>query len=100
MEKEVVDIGFISKDVTEKAKQYQKKGYSIAHFSPVGSVPKAPHDDVRAAETLEEFVALIKEPRQIRVEVYSWQLLNSVMEMLTPLLGDGDLLIDDAIQAH
>lgn len=100
MENEIVDIGFISKDVTERARRLQQEGVAFAHFSPEPGGQKAQEKFVYTAETIEEFVALIKEPRQIRVEVYSWPLLNSVMEMLTPLLGEDDMLFDDALKMH
>lgn len=100
MDRQQVDVGVISPIMTQQAKQLQKQGLSIALFSPEKPEKEKVEDDVHAAGSLEELVAVLKQPRLIRIEIDSWKLLNSVMDRLCPLLDDEDLLIDDTPKLH
>ena len=47
-----------------------------------------------AAETAEEFVAALERPRRIIVMVKAGAPVDGVIEELTPLLDEGDIIID------
>lgn len=57
-------------------------------------VKDAPHDNVTAKNTLEEFVAALKVPRTIIVLVPAGKPVDAVIADLKPLLSKGDLIID------
>jgi len=50
--------------------------------------------NVKAAFTLEEFVGLLERPRKILVMVKAGGPVDKVIEQLTPLLDEGDIIID------
>ncbi|MEB3319249.1 MAG: NADP-dependent phosphogluconate dehydrogenase [Cyanobacteriota bacterium] len=50
--------------------------------------------DIVGAQTLEEFVALLERPRRILLMVKAGQPVDDMIRTLSPLLEDGDLLID------
>jgi len=50
--------------------------------------------EIVGAETLEEFVALLERPRRILMMVKAGQPIDDLIETISPLLEDGDLLID------
>jgi 6-phosphogluconate dehydrogenase len=50
--------------------------------------------DIVGARTLEEFVALLERPRRILLMVKAGQPVDDMIQTLSPLLEDGDLLID------
>ncbi|AFY56808.1 6-phosphogluconate dehydrogenase (decarboxylating) [Rivularia sp. PCC 7116] len=50
--------------------------------------------NVKAAYTLEEFVGLLERPRKILVMVKAGGPVDKVIEQLTPLLDEGDIIID------
>ncbi|MFN9646285.1 MAG: NADP-dependent phosphogluconate dehydrogenase [Cyanobacteriota bacterium] len=50
--------------------------------------------DIAAARTLEEFVALLERPRRILLMVKAGQPVDDMIQILAPLLEEGDLLID------
>ena len=50
--------------------------------------------DIVGARTLEEFVALLDRPRRILLMVKAGQPVDDMIQTLSPLLEDGDLLID------
>ncbi|MFN9547310.1 MAG: NADP-dependent phosphogluconate dehydrogenase [Cyanobacteriota bacterium] len=50
--------------------------------------------DIVGAKTLEEFVALLERPRRILLMVKAGQPVDDMITTLSPLLEDGDLLID------
>lgn len=55
---------------------------------------RAPGRNVKAAYTLEEFVGLLERPRKILVMVKAGGPVDKVIEQLTPLLDEGDIIID------
>ena len=50
--------------------------------------------NVKAGYTLEEFVGLLERPRKILVMVKAGGPVDKVIEQLTPLLDEGDIIID------
>jgi 6-phosphogluconate dehydrogenase len=50
--------------------------------------------DIVGAETLEEFVACLERPRRILLMVKAGQPVDDMIQTLSPLLEEGDLLID------
>jgi 6-phosphogluconate dehydrogenase len=50
--------------------------------------------DIIGAETLEEFVACLERPRRILLMVKAGQPVDDMIQTLSPLLEEGDLLID------
>ncbi|MFN9629949.1 MAG: NADP-dependent phosphogluconate dehydrogenase [Cyanobacteriota bacterium] len=50
--------------------------------------------DIVGAHTLEEFVGLLERPRRILLMVKAGQPVDDMIETLSPLLEEGDLLID------
>ena len=50
--------------------------------------------DIVGAETLEEFVAKLERPRRILLMVKAGQPVDDMIQTLSPLLDEGDLLID------
>ena len=50
--------------------------------------------DIVGAKTLEEFVALLERPRRILLMVKAGQPVDDMIHTLSPLLEEGDLLID------
>lgn len=95
-----IDVGVISAEMTHKAKALHDQGLSVALYSPENTDHSSSHDDVVNMTSLEEFVLALKQPRQIRIELDSWKLLNTVIDKLCPLLDDDDLLIDDTPKLH
>ncbi|MBN3941986.1 MAG: NADP-dependent phosphogluconate dehydrogenase [Nostoc sp.] len=55
---------------------------------------RAPGRNVKAAFTLEEFVALLERPRKILVMVQAGKPVDAVIAQLKPLLNEGDIIID------
>ncbi|MEQ9443114.1 MAG: NADP-dependent phosphogluconate dehydrogenase [Cyclobacteriaceae bacterium] len=51
-------------------------------------------DNVKGATTPEDFVKALKKPRKIMMLVPAGAIVDAVIEELTPLLDDGDVLID------
>lgn len=97
-----VDIGVIGAEVTNPAKAMQEQGYTVALYTPAEQSAEATGHGAETidAETLQELVSLVKRPRQIRIQVPSWRLLNDIVDKLNPLLDDEDLLIDDSPKLH
>ena len=50
--------------------------------------------NIVGAETLEEFVAMLERPRRILLMVKAGQPVDDMISTLSPLLEEGDLLID------
>ncbi|MEM7336418.1 MAG: hypothetical protein AAF490_30345 [Chloroflexota bacterium] len=94
-----LDVGVISTTMTDQAKSLQKRGYTIALYSPEDQC-NIEADNCINTESLEEFVSVLKQPREIRIELESWKLLNRVFDKLCPLLDDEDLIIDDTPKLH
>jgi 6-phosphogluconate dehydrogenase len=55
---------------------------------------RAPGRNVKAAFTLEEFVASLERPRKILVMVQAGKPVDAVIQQLKPLLEEGDIIID------
>lgn len=55
---------------------------------------RAPGRNVKAAFTLEEFVASLERPRKILVMVQAGKPVDAVIAQLKPLLDEGDIIID------
>jgi 6-phosphogluconate dehydrogenase len=55
---------------------------------------RAPGRNVKAAYTLEEFVASLERPRRILVMVQAGKPVDAVIQQLKPLLQEGDIIID------
>jgi 6-phosphogluconate dehydrogenase len=49
---------------------------------------------ITGAATLEEFVSALEKPRRILMMIKAGEAIDSMIELLSPLLEDGDLLID------
>ncbi|MBS9386278.1 MAG: NADP-dependent phosphogluconate dehydrogenase [Dolichospermum sp. BR01] len=55
---------------------------------------RAPGRNVRAAFSLEQFVASLERPRKILVMVQAGKPVDAVIQQLKPLLEEGDIIID------
>ena len=55
---------------------------------------RAPGRNVRAAFSLEQFVASLERPRKILVMVQAGKPVDAVIQQLKPLLQEGDIIID------
>jgi 6-phosphogluconate dehydrogenase len=55
---------------------------------------RAAGKDVKAAQTLEEFVQILERPRNILVMVKAGKPVDAVIDQLKPLLDEGDTIID------
>ncbi|WP_321364354.1 NADP-dependent phosphogluconate dehydrogenase [uncultured Celeribacter sp.] len=78
-----------------------EKGFPIAVFNRTGSVTDAfiaESGDLREAlvptKTYEELVAALEAPRAVIIMVKAGGPVDAVIEALTPLLDDGDMIID------
>ncbi len=76
-------------------------GFDIAVFNRTTSVTRAFKDEagpladrITPTESLEEFVAALKEPRAIILMVPAGKVVDDQMAALRPLLGPDDLIID------
>src|SRR3954452_1658938 len=82
------------------ARNIARRGVPIAVHNRTASKTKdfmsefASEGDFTAAESLEEFVQALERPRRIVVMVKAGAPVDGVIEDLTPLLDDGDIVID------
>ena len=78
----------------------ESKGFSVAVFNrsrektDTFMATRAQGKNVKAAFTLEEFVASLEQPRRILVMVKAGQPVDAVIQQLKPLLAKGDTIID------
>lgn len=94
-----LDVGVICTGMTEQAKSLKKRGYTVALYTPEDE-KFIEADECVSTQSLEEFVSVLKQPREIRIELDSWQMLNKVFDLLCPLLDEEDLIIDDTPKLH
>lgn len=90
------------------------KGFSVAVHNRTEqktrdflSGPAAGRDNILAAQSLEELVSLLERPRKLMLMVKAGAVVDSYIEMLLPLLEEGDIIIDggnshfsDSIRRH
>ena len=95
-----IDVGVISAEMTAQAKFLQGKGLTIALYSPEDLAQIESTENCMKTGSLEELVSVLKQPREIRVELDSWKLLNAIFDKLCPLLDEDDLVIDDTPKLH
>lgn len=74
-------------------------GFSVAGYDPDAKqrdtlVKNAPHDNVAAFDTQQDFVAALKAPRTILLLVPAGKAVDQVIGELKPLLSKDDLIID------
>jgi 6-phosphogluconate dehydrogenase len=78
----------------------ESKGFSVSVFNRSEDKTKtfmkerAPGKNIKAAFTLEEFVAGLEQPRRILVMVKAGDPVDAVIQQLKPLLAKGDTIID------
>jgi len=78
----------------------ERNGFPIAVYNRTASVTerflaeRAAGKDAVGASTLEEFVASLERPRRILVMVKAGAPVDTVLEQLTPLLEEGDIVVD------
>lgn len=81
------------------ARNFARNGYTVAlHNRTKARTDQlvADHDNGNfvATETLEEFVAALERPRRVLIMVKAGAPVDAVIDELTPLLEDGDIVID------
>jgi 6-phosphogluconate dehydrogenase len=74
-------------------------GYSVAGYDKDSSKVRAlrdeaEHRDIRGAESLEEFIGMLRSPRAVMMLVPAGNAVDSVIRDLLPHLKPGDLVID------
>lgn len=78
----------------------ESRGFPVAVYNRTGSVTetfmaeRAEGKQVKAAYSLEDFVASLERPRRILVMVKAGKPVDMVIEQLKPLLDEGDMIID------
>src|SRR5258708_14194152 len=78
----------------------ERNGFSVAVFNRTTSVkdefvkgPAAGHK-IGGANTIEEFVKMLKRPRKMQIMVKAGPPVDAVIQQLLPYLDKGDLIID------
>ena len=76
-------------------------GYTVAVFNRTYAKtedflngPAAGRETILGAETLEDFVAKLAVPRKVMLMVKAGEVVDSWIDLLTPLLDKGDVIID------
>jgi len=93
----VIGLGVMGENI---ALNIEEKGFPIAVYNrsrektDAFMEKRAQGRNVKAAFTLEEFVGLLERPRKILVMVKAGGPVDKVIEQLTPLLDEGDIIID------
>jgi 6-phosphogluconate dehydrogenase len=78
----------------------ESRGFPIAVYNRTTAkteqfmATRAKNKDVKAADSLEEFVQILERPRKILVMVKAGKPVDAVIEQLKPLLEEGDMIID------
>ncbi|MCB0096284.1 MAG: NADP-dependent phosphogluconate dehydrogenase, partial [Caldilineaceae bacterium] len=77
----------------------ERNGYAVAVYNRTTStmrefVDAHPGKKLVPAETLEEFVQSLESPRKVMIMVKAGGAVDAVIEQLTPLLDQGDLIMD------
>ncbi len=77
-----------------------RNGFSVAVYNRTAATTReflsgpAAGQPIGGAETLADFVAMLKRPRKIQIMVKAGNPVDQVIDQLTPLLDPGDLIID------
>ncbi len=93
MEKQAYGIIGLGKMGSNLAMQAAEKGFTIAgydRYPPNGLI----HQHIRLSSTLQELVNSLQTPRKILMYIPAGAAVDGLIEELTPLLSDGDILID------
>ena len=75
-------------------------GFSVSVYNRTGSkteafmAGEAKEKKITATYSLEDFVASLERPRTIQIMVQAGGPVDAVIEQLTPLLDEGDIIID------
>jgi 6-phosphogluconate dehydrogenase len=78
----------------------ERNGFKVAVFNRTTSVKDeflagpAAGKNIEGADTIQEFVALLKRPRKIQIMVKAGSPVDAVIQQLIPHLDHGDLIID------
>src|SRR5881397_1232711 len=78
----------------------ERNGFKVAVFNRTTSVKDeflagpAAGKRIEGADTIQEFVALLKRPRKIQIMVKAGPPVDAVIQQLIPHLDHGDLIID------
>ncbi|MBT3273499.1 MAG: decarboxylating NADP(+)-dependent phosphogluconate dehydrogenase [Spirochaetales bacterium] len=77
------------------------KGYSVAVFNRTVSKvddflkgPAAGRDTILGARSMEELAGMLEKPRKVMLMVKAGEVVDSFIDMITPYLEEGDLIID------
>ena len=76
------------------------KGFTVAAFNRTTSkvddfvTGRAKGQTILGADDLPTFVSLLKQPRKVMLMVKAGPAVDAFIEMLAPLLGEGDIIID------
>lgn len=77
------------------------KGFSVAVYNRTTSKvdefmdgPAQDRDTIYGAHSIEEFIGLLDKPRKVMLMVKAGNVVDSFIEMLTPYLDSGDVIID------
>ena len=75
------------------------RGYTVSVYNRTGEVTDEfiaahPGKKLVAAHTLQDFVASLVRPRKVMLMVKAGAAVDAVLEQLTPLLSEGDIVID------
>ncbi|MBN2876699.1 MAG: NADP-dependent phosphogluconate dehydrogenase, partial [Bacilli bacterium] len=95
------NIGVIGMAVMGKnlALNIADHGYSVAIYNRTYEVTKSvlsenPSANLTGSETLEEFVNLLESPRKIILMVKAGKPVDAFLDLLYPLLDEGDIVAD------
>ena len=101
-EENLANIGLIGLAVMGQnlALNIADHGYSIAVYNRTTETTTTfaegaqDHQDVRATETIEDFVAALERPRRILLLVKAGDVVDRVIEQLLPHLDENDIVVD------
>src|SRR5690606_21662918 len=77
----------------------ERNGYTVAVYNRTTStmqefVDANPGKNLSPTQTMEEFVAALEKPRRVLIMVKAGSPVDAVIDSLTPLLDQGDLIMD------
>ncbi len=94
MEKQAYGIIGLGKMGGNLALQAAEKGFTIAGYDRFANADYLKHNHIQLAGTLAEMLDNLETPRKVFMYIPAGKAVDDLIEEITPLLSEGDILID------